>query len=67
MPRQVSCGPGSDMGRVRRGASIQRTRGLIAELASEGSKAAMDAVPAEEYSRKLPCLPLRGVYHLGVV
>ena len=36
---------------------------MIVKLASEGSKFAVDAVPAEEYSLRFPNLPLRGVYH----
>ena len=45
------------------GEPIRRTRGVIVKLASEGSKFAVDAVPAEEYSLRFPNLPLRGVYH----
>ena len=36
---------------------------MIVKLTSEGSKFALDAVPAEEYSLRFPNLPLRGVYH----
>ena len=35
---------------------------MIVRLASEGSKLAVDAVPAEEYSLRFLKLPLRGVY-----
>ena len=37
---------------------------MIVRVASEGSKLTVDAVPAEEYSRQIPNLPLRGVYHI---
>ena len=53
--------------KARRGASIRRTRGLTKELASEGSKVVVDAIPAGRIFAKMSNLPLRGVYHLGVV
>ena len=48
--------------RARREASRRRTRGVIVELASEGSKARwMRAQPEEKYLQLLE-LPLGGVY-----
>ena len=61
-----SARPGQ-VAKARRGASIRRTRGVITELASDGSKVVVDAVPAGRIFAKMSNLPLRGVYHLGVV
>ena len=40
---------------------------MTTELASEGSKVMVDAVPAGRIFAKMSNLPLMDVYHLGVV
>jgi hypothetical protein len=47
---------------VRQEAPKRGTHGVIAELASEGSKVAVDECPLDEDIYNFPCLPPRGVY-----